>query len=202
MTISTRIIGLAALGSLAVGLTACSDGGMGSVPMGLVELYDMAAPDGVIELELDRNGKIIEMEADIPVASLPAAVKKAAMEKAPGAVITGGEREMQAAGKSWEVKLRWEDRDWEFVIDDNGVIKETEKELQQAEAPAAVLAGANKRVPGAEFKSVEIIERGDVTEYHVKQTKDGASYKIILSADGTVKRAVREARAEIEIPLK
>ena len=37
---------------------------------------------------------------------------------------------------------------------------------------------------------------------HVKKLKDGASYKIVLARDGTVIRKVREARAEIEIPLE
>ncbi len=198
----TSAIGAVACVVLAGGLTACRTEGLGSVPPKLVDLFDQGAPAGVLELEISRAGCITEMEVDIPVEALPEAVKKAAETRAPGAVFTGAEREIQVTGDAWEVKLRHEDRDWEFVIDASGAIRETEKELRREEAPEAVLAAAAAAVPGAVFKSVELIEHGADQEYHVKQTKDGASYKVVLAADGKVKRAVREARAEIEIPLK
>ncbi|MBI4879380.1 MAG: hypothetical protein HY812_06925 [Planctomycetes bacterium] len=196
------VIGALACVALCGSLTACRTEGLGKVPPKLVELYDQGAPAGVLELEISRSGSIAEMEVDIPVEALPEAVRKAAEARAPGAVITGAEREIQLTGDAWEVKLRHEERDWEFVIDGSGAIRETEKELRREETPEAVLSAAAAAVPGAEFKSVELIEHGPFQEYHVKQTKDGASYKVVLSPDGKVKRAVREARAEIEIPLK
>jgi hypothetical protein len=167
----------------------------------LVELYDMAAPDGMIELELERDGSIREIEADIPIEALPENIKQAALDRAPGAQITGAEREFQGSTRTWEVKLVHEGRAWEFVIDEEGAIRETEKELRPEEAPAAVLQGADLAMPQGIRKSVEEIRRGDVVEYHVKKDQGGASYKIVLDAEGKVTRHVREHRAEIEIPL-
>lgn len=198
---------VAALAVIALGLTGC--GGLGAVSPKLVELYDIAAEDGMIELELERDGTILEMEADIPVSALPDVVREAAMKKAPGARITGAEREFNAKGAAWEVKLNHEGRDWEFVIDDEGSILEVEKELRRSEAPQAVLAAAKGAVTGGVFRSVEEIKKychdgGEAyeTEYHVKKMIAGVSYKIVLDPSGNVKRKVREHKAEIEIPLE
>lgn len=186
---------------LAITLTSCGTGGLGCVPPCLVQLYDQASPNGVIELEIGRDGTIHEMEADIPVSDLPDAVRTAVQAKAPGARITGAERELTANAEAWEVKLNHQGRAWEYVLDASGTILESEKELRRHEAPAEVLKAADMAVQGGRFKSVELIMRGDEQEYHVKKIMNGASYKIVLAPDGTVIRKVREARAEIEIPL-
>lgn len=190
---------------LAVSLSSCT--GLGKVPANLVELYDRGSPDGLIELEVDRDGTIREMEADVPVSELPAIVREAAMSKVPGGTITGAEREFKIEGGCWEVKLRHQNRDWECVVDEQGKVIETERELRRDEAPAEVLAAADAAIPGGAFVSIESIEHTksmDKSEtcYHVKKTRNGASYKIVIAPDGKVLRKVREARAEIEIPLK
>lgn len=181
--------------------------GLGTVPASLVDLYDRASPDGVIEVEVDRNGTIQEMEADVPTSDLPANVREAASKRLPGATITGAEKELKSVGACWEVKLREMDRNWEVVVDSQGKIVETEQELRREEAPAEVLSAADRAIPGGTFVSVESIETMTApgkteTCYHVKKTRDGASYKITLAPDGKVLRKVREAKAEIEIPLK
>jgi hypothetical protein len=197
-----RIGRLGALTTLAMACAACQTG-LGTVPDGLIELYDMGSEDGMIELEIERNGVIREMEADVPISMLPSKVVAAARARAPGLEITGAEREMKAEGSTWEVKFRHEGRDWEYVIDDAGTIIETEKSLTPEEAPAVVLAAAEAAVTPSTFKSVEIINHvSGYQEYHVKRMRNGASYKIVLSPDGRVIRKVREHRAEIEIPLK
>ena len=176
--------------------------GLGSASPRLVELYDDADPAGLIEIELDRRGTIIEMEADVLVSDLPDAVLAAARAALGGAEITGAEREIHPDRTLYEVKFRENGRDGELLLDDRGVIRETERELSEAEAPAAVLESATAAVPGGAFKSVELIEIGSERLYHVKLLRDGASYKIVLDPAGNVLRKVREHRAEIEIPLR
>jgi hypothetical protein len=187
---------------LSAGLCSCT--GLGS--SSLVDLYDRASPTGMIEIEMERNGAIKEIEAEISPTELPTIVRDAAMQRAPGGTITGAEREINQDGKCWEVKMNYQGRGWEFIVDDMGKILETEKELRRNEAPAAVLTAADEAIPGGAFVSVEVIETMSAgktkTCYHVKKTRDGASYKIVLAEDGKVLRKVREAKAEIEIPLK
>jgi hypothetical protein len=194
-----RLGALAALCLLAAGCRS----GLGSVPQELVQLYDMGSEDGMIELEIERDGSIREMEADVPISMLPANVIAAAKAKAPGMEITGAEREIKAEGWTWEVKFRFEGRDWEYVIDDAGNVLETEKSLNPDEVAGMILEAAERAVGDSEFKSVEIINHvNGHQEYHVKRTRNGATYKVIVSPDGKVTRHVREHRAEIEIPLK
>lgn len=188
--------------AFAFALTGCRTGGIGRVPGSLVELYDMAEPTGAIEIEVERSGRVRELEADIPIAALPPRVRDAALERAPGALIVGAERELASYGRGFEVKLWHDGRHMELVFDEQGRLLESEVELHQFEWPAQVLAAAEAAQPGGFVKSVEWIEgRGEPGVHHVKKEIAGASYKLVVGADGRVLRRVREHRAEIEIPL-
>ena len=182
-------------------LAACASHGVGAVSGNLVQLYDQASPDGVIELEIDRKGIIREMEADVSVTTLPIAVRDAALKEARGARIVGAEREIAQGWNGWEVKLEWQGRDMELVYDDEVNLRQKEVQLLRSEAPGAVLIGADQAIPGGEFLGVERVETGRELEFHVKKLLNGASYKIVLEEDGSLIRKVREARAELEIPL-
>jgi hypothetical protein len=179
---------------------ACSS--VGSVSSDLVELYDQARPDGMIELELDRDGAIREMEAEVAIERLPANLVANARGRFPGSEVIGGERELSELGDGWEIQLRHEGRKIEVVYSDDGELLETERELDRSNAPAAVLTAAERALPNSVFRSVEIVERNGDKSYHVKRTITDVSYKLVLAPDGKLLRRVREHRAEIEVPLK
>ena len=61
------------------GCRSTSGSTIGQVPGSLVKLYDEAAPSGVIELEITRDGGIREMEAEVPITSLPVEAVRAAI---------------------------------------------------------------------------------------------------------------------------
>lgn len=188
--------------SLLIPVAACASSGLGEMPTELIDLYDQALPTGVIEIEVERDGTIREIEADVPGEAVPARALDAALAAVPGSEITGAERELHTEGYFWEVKLIADGRAWEVVTDEEGEVHEIEQEIDRSEAPAAVLVGADAAVPGGSFVSVELITHGSEREYHVKKDRDGARFKIVLAPDGAVLRAVREQRAEIEIPLR
>ena len=197
---------LAPLALLALLAGGCASNGseedLGQVPMVLVELYDRGAPAGMLELEIDRDGRVHALEVDIAPSELPMGVRSSVLARMPGAQITGAEREVLPSGRAWEVKLEHQGRAWEFVVDDAGGVIETEKTLERSEVPGVVVDAAELSMPGGEFASFEIIESAMRSEYHVKKTLDGASYKLVIAPNGTLVRRVREARAEIEIPLE
>lgn len=185
-------------------LVACSSpqgGDLGRLPDEVVELYHLGKPDGVLEIEADADGRIFEVEAEIDPDDLPPAVRAAAMAELPEGRITGAEQERIAGRTAYEVKLTADGRAHEFVFTLDGELLEKEVELDRAEAPAVVLQAAEEAVPRGTLRSVERIERLGEQEYHVKFALDMASYKVVLAPEGTVKRTVREAQAEIEIPL-
>ena len=186
-------------------LAACSStktARLGAFPRELVGLYDVARPDGVIELELERDGTVREMEAEVAIEAVPAAILDAVRASHPTGRIVGAERELTAGGKGWEVQVQEGGRDLELVFDERGERIESERSLSRSEAPAAVLQAAERAVPGGVFRSVEAVEQGGRSVYHVKLAKGGASYKVVLAADGKVERKVREHRAEIEVPIE
>jgi hypothetical protein len=181
-------------------LTACA--GLGSVPDELIQAYDQASPDSVIEVEIDRDGTVHAIEAGVPVEAVPVALRERALEMAPGATITGAEREYMAGATGWEVKLRHEGRNWEIVMNEDGEVIETERELRDSEVPTAVLEAADRAMSRGTRSSVEIIESGEHAEYHVKKKDGQVSYKAVITPDGEIVRVVREHRAELEIPLR
>ena len=172
------------------------------LPKEAVELYDMGKPDGWMEIEANRDGKIIEMETDIEISQLPAVVLEAAKKMLPGGLVTGAEKEIVGKTHAYEVKMRKSGVGYEFVFTPEGKLVESEKEISRSDAPKGVVEAGLAAVPGSTFKSVEVIERDGKKTYHVKSTLKGAQYKMVVSPDGKVIRAVREAKAEIEIPLK
>jgi len=198
MTNSRWIFGLFAL----LALVGCQSS-VGKLPGVMVEMYDEGKPDGWIEIEADRKGHILSIEADIPVAALPADIRAAAEAELPGATITGAERERMGKTDGYEVKLSKGGREYELVYNADGKLLEKEVSLRRGEEPSGVVQAAMDAVPGSRFRSVERIERGEGKGdvYHVKLIRDNASYKVEVDPEGNVLRAVREARAEIEIPL-
>ena len=46
-------------------LFGCRSDGLGRVPVSFVELYDNAAPEGMIEIEIERDGTVREIEASV-----------------------------------------------------------------------------------------------------------------------------------------
>jgi uncharacterized membrane protein YkoI len=172
------------------------------LPKDAVDLYDMGKPDGWMEIEANRDGTIIEIEADIDVSQLPAVVLDAAKAALPGGTVTGAEKEIAGKRHAYEVKMTKGGVGYEFVFTPDGKLLESEKEIARADAPDGVVDAGLAAVPGSKFKSVEILERDGASTYHVKSTLNGAQYKMVVTPTGEVTRAVREAKAEIEIPLK
>jgi hypothetical protein len=182
------------------------DGGRSgaTIPARLVALYDEARPDGMIEIEADRDGGVVEMEAEVAVDALPAKVRESADKVVPGGRIIGAEIEYVGDRKAWEVQKDVDGKKHEIVMTEDGTVLEREIEIAREDAPQEVLDAATRAIEGGTFKSVERIEigGGSETRFHVKLERDGASYKVVLAPSGNVLRKVREAKAEIEIPLR
>jgi hypothetical protein len=171
------------------------------VPGRLLTLLDDVRADGAVEIELDRDGTYRDLEAEIAVERVPAPVVSALVAAFPGARITGAEREWQDGAWTFELAFRVGGRAIQAVIGEDGRLLETEEPISLVDAPASVIAASMVLLPASTLASVDRVEGPDGIRYHVKRVRDGARYKVVLRADGTVLRAVREIPAEIEIPL-
>jgi hypothetical protein len=172
------------------------------LPAIVIQMFDAAAPNGKLEIEANRDGTIIEIEAGIAIEDVPQKVRDQAEKDLPGGKITGAEIEDVSGRRAYEIQKIVDGLAYEVVYDETGKLLEKEAEIRKEDAPKPVIDAAMGVISGSAFKSVETITKGEETLYHVKTTKDGASYKIVLKADGTILRKVREAPAEIELPLK
>jgi uncharacterized membrane protein YkoI len=172
------------------------------LPPEVIQLYNEGTPAGWMELEVEADGTIFESEAEISYEKVPSNVKQAAEAELPGGQVTGAEAEYVNGTRAYEVRKTVDGQEYELVFSEDGTLLEKEVSLDIADAPAEVIENAQAAIPGGEIKSVERIEHPDKEiVYHVKLEKDGASYKVVLSEAGEVLRKVREAKAELEIPL-
>lgn len=196
---SSRRLSLAALG---IALSACATSPDPRAPGELVELFDQLAPDGALEIEFERDGRFGDLEAEVPVDTVPDFVRAAVDAAHPGARIVAAEREFQDGAWTWEVGFEDGDGGVQVVVDGTGAILETERELSPSEAPEAVLRAAERAIPSSNLVSLDVVTSESAEEYHVKRERGGARYKVVLTPEGAVLRRVREARAEIEIPVR
>lgn len=192
--ITARLLGLSALL-----LSACAS--TDRVPDRLLTLLDDVRAGGAVEIELDRDGAYRDLEAEIAVERVPAPIVSALVASFPGARITGAEREWQGGAWTFELAFRAGGRALQAVIGEDGRLLEVEESIPLVDAPASVVAASMVLLPASTLASVDRVEGPDGVRFHVKRVRDGARYKVVTRADGTVLRAVREIPAEIEIPL-
>lgn len=63
---------------------------------------------------------------------------------------------------------------------------EREKHIALSEVPEAVMAAAQKALPGITFSEAEVTETGEGLVYELEGTADGKEHEINISADGTI----------------
>ncbi|MEM9379744.1 MAG: hypothetical protein AAGB93_07310 [Planctomycetota bacterium] len=189
---------------LGTALASCAAPGAPPAPTAppeLVLLFDQLAPDGALELEFDRHGRFGDMEAEVSVALVPEVVREAVARAHPGVELTSAEREFQSGAWTWEVGFEEEGRGVQVVVSDAGELLETERELEPWETLDEVLVAAEATLRYSTLVSVDHVTSASGEEYHVKRELQGARYKIVVTPKGEVLRTLREARAEIEIPV-
>ncbi len=182
-------------------VAGCQTSTMGALPPVVVQLFDEGDPSGRIEIKAERTGAILEARVEIPIESLPGSIIKAANQEMPNGTITGALLEIIDGRRAYGVQKRFDERDFELVFSPEGVLLMKETQLRTEEAPKAVILAAQAAAGGGLVSSFNKVQRGADIYYHVKLRRGGASYKVVMGVDGNVLRMVREAKAEIEIPL-
>lgn len=155
-----------------------------------------------IEMQVDREGRPVEIEYHITPDQAPAAVRAAMDKLHPGGRAVAGEKETVDGTLYWELSKEVDGLDVEAMFLPDGTLHSEEVEVRAASVPAAVRAAATARF-GAELGTWEEIRDGDrkLVEYHAKGTKGGKNYKLRLGLDGAFLGMVREVPAEIEVPV-
>jgi hypothetical protein len=174
------------------------------LPAPVLELLKATKTGGEFALEVDASGRIVALEAEIPVSALPKAAIDAAAAAFPGSKAVGAEREWIAGAAYWEVVLDLGGKRVEFLVREDGTEGGREEVIAAADVPKAIRDAADRAVPGGTLEVVEKVSGAEAggrgTEYHVKKRVDGELQRISVAPDGTVPLVLRKIRAEMKIP--
>jgi len=156
-----------------------------------------------VEVQMDRDGRLVEVEYHLAPDRVPANVREAMDALHPGGRATAAEKEYVGSTLYWEVTKEIEGREVEALFLPDGTLHSEEVEVAAAGVPSAVQDAVRARLAG-EVTKWEEIRDGErrLVEYHAKVTVADARYKLMVSAEGAVRAVVREVPAEIEVPLR
>lgn len=192
-----RLVAVAALAGLFAGCAAPPFGPESGRDVMLVPA------DGLVELALDGDGRIVAVEYHCRPDDVPQAVMRVVEAVLPGGEIVDCEKEYRGGELFFEVKKIVDGRGVEIMVAPDGRIDGREVEVPASSVPDAVIEGAARAVPGGERSLVEELRDGanNLVEYHVKSKRAGIAYKCVLTPAGKVVRLLRETPAEVEVPV-
>ncbi len=134
----------------------------------------------------------------ISAAEVPAAVMNSAKARLPGAEITGAEKENEHGAVVYDLELKQGGRKYEMDVKEDGTIMEIEKQVMNADVPAAVMTNVKAKYPNATIK--EIMEVNKVNgkqetpiHYEVTVMDGGKERELVVSLDGSKVQTEEEA---------
>lgn len=155
-----------------------------------------------IEMQLDKAGRMVEIEFHVDPKDVPAAVRAAMDKLHPGGPFTGAEKEREDGVLYYELTREVNGFEVEAMFSPDGRLHSEEIQVPENEVPGVVKAAVAAAYPkGSEptFEEIRNDER-NLVEYHVKLSAGGRKHKVMVSPGGTIKGAVLELEAEIEVP--
>lgn len=189
---------------ICVGAVLCGGcmGGGSHLSKDVVDLARETRRGGEFVIEVDEKGKVINADAQVEMSRVPKVVMDAANREVPGPAVDA-EREIAGKLHYWEIEKRVSGRTVEIMIDEDGKVVGKEEELAQSTWPKFVVDAANKAVPGAPIRTIELVTGPEAlggTEYHVKKDVGGEILRLSVLENGTVSRQVRKIKSEFKPP--
>jgi hypothetical protein len=161
---------------------------------------DALAADS-LELVMDDLGMAADVEYHIPPEDVPAVVRQAMDRLHPGGPFTGAEKEYEGGLLYYELTREVDGMDIEAMFFPDGRLHSEEIEVPESTVPAVVREAAQNAIPGSTIRMYEEIRDSNraLYEYHVKSTRGGMNYKVMLGTTGQLLAIYREIEAEIEV---
>jgi hypothetical protein len=198
------VVGVVSVVAVVVGPRVAAKEDPVRLPAVILEFANATVPGGSFELEVDADGTVYGIEAEIPLDQVPQACRDHAEKLVPGGTSVGAEREW-AAGEVYHEVLREKDGvRHEILMKDDGTVVGTEESLPQG-APAAVLKAVEAAFPGSRLvvaEKVTGVEARGADEFHVKVEIDGEVQRVSVSPEGKVLRVLRKMKAEVRVPRR
>jgi len=184
--------------------SACAGLGGHRVPKSIVSVAQDTKTGGELAFEIDENGTIIGVDAEIDPSKVPQVCREAADRHFPGGRVTGAEREWNGGKLYWEVVKDIDGQRIEILMNDDGSLAGHEKALRDREVPADVIAAARTAVPNGQLAAVERVTGPEAKfgeEYHVKIDVGGEQLRVGVGG-GKVIRVVRKMKADFRVPRR
>ncbi len=157
-----------------------------------------------LEFQLNEKGRVDQIEYHIAPAGVPEAVRAAMTRLHPDGTITGAEKEWHHGTLYYELTSKKDGRETEVMFYPDGTVFRSEIEVPVDDVPQSIQKVAAAALPGAEVTKYEEIREADgrLIEYHVKLSRDGKRYKLLLHRTGVFRGLLREIPAEVEVPAE
>lgn len=186
---------------LAACATSMASRSVMTVSPDVVSLAKETMPGGEFVMEIADDGKVLGMEAKVPLSSVPAACREAAQRLAPNGRAVAAVKEIVDGKVLYEIQMDAGGFMHEILLDPAGNLAGREDVLKPGDYPANIVSAAQAAVPGT-LVSVERIEGPESrlgSDYHVKiRIPEGEVLKVCVSGDGKVGRVLRKIDAEIQ----
>jgi hypothetical protein len=155
-----------------------------------------------IEMTVNAQGKPTEIEFHMSPAEVPQVVREAMDKLHPGGAFTDAEKEWNGGKLYYELSREVKGMEVEAMFTPDGQLFQQEVEVPQSKVPAGVQTAARAALSGGKVTKWEEIRDGDNTllEYHVKMSRGGKDFKLMITLGGRVKAVYREIPSEIEVP--
>jgi hypothetical protein len=187
-----------------VSFAGCAAVGGKSVGKSIASLAQDTKMGGELAFEIDENGKIIGMDAEVDPSTVPQVCREAADRHYPGGRVTGAEKEWNGGKIYWEVVKDINGQRVEILMNKDGSLAGHEMALRTNEYPADVVAAARAVAPNGRLVAVERVtgpEAKKGEEYHVKIDVKGEQLRVGVGG-GKVVRVVRKIKADFRVPQR
>lgn len=182
----------------------CAGIGGHRVPKDIASLAQDTKMGGELAFEIDADGKIIGMDAEVDPSTVPAVCRKAADRHFPGGRVTGAEKEWNEGQFYWEVVKDIDGQRVEILMNEDGSLAGHEMALRNNEVPPGVVEAATRVVPNGRLDVVERVTGPEAKygeEYHVKIAIGGEQLRVGVGG-GKVIRIVRKIHADFRVPKR
>lgn len=147
-----------------------------------------------IEIEVAADGTLLEIEEEVSLDQVPAAVKATILKEAKGAAIMEVERETSSGKTFYEAEWRADGKEVEIKVAADGTLlgREVEEEDEDDEGiaidqvPAKAREALLKHANGAKFTEVERETVRGVVFYEAEWMVNGREHEAKVTADGTL----------------
>jgi hypothetical protein len=165
---------------------------------------DSATTARSLEVQVDGMGRHTEVEYHVSPDAVPAVVRRAMDQLHPGGPYDDAEKESHKGKVYWELSRKVNGMAVEAMFTEDGTLFEEEIQVPMNKVPEVVRDRAMASLGGATATKWEEIRNAkrEVVAYHVKMSRGGDKYKVMLGKDGKVEGIVREVPAEIEVPVR